>query len=154
MSTAFRKTLIMVAAVAFTATAFAQSSSPADTIKARQQRFKDIGAAFKVIRDQMRGTPDAAAVKKAAAEIKKGSQDLPGWFPKGSGTDAGVKTAVRDAVWSDSEGFATAAKKFEEEAAKFAQLADAGDMAAVGAGVRALGQTCGGCHDKYKVKED
>jgi cytochrome c556 len=154
MSTAIRKTILTVAAVAFTAVAFAQSGAPADTIKARQQRLKDMGAAFKTIRDQLKGTPDAAAVKTAAGEIKKGSVDLHNWFPKGTGPEAGVKTGAKAAIWADAEGFAASAKKFEEEAAKFAQLVDAGDMAAVSGGMKSLGQSCGGCHDKYRTKDE
>jgi cytochrome c556 len=154
MSTAIRKTILAAAAVALTTVAFAQAGSPADAIKARQQHFKDMGAAFKTIRDQLRGTADVAAVKAAAAEIKKNALDEHNWFPKGTGPEAGVKTAAKPVIWTDGEGFAAAVKKFEEEADKFAQLADAGDMSALGAGVKALGQSCGGCHDKYRQKED
>jgi cytochrome c556 len=145
---------MMAAAIAFAGGAIA-AGAPADTIKARQQALKDTGAAFKTIRDQMKsGSPDAAAIKTAAQTIKKTSVAMVDWFPKGTGTEAGVKTAAKPEIWSDAAGFETARKNFVEQADKFAALADAGDMAAVGGGIRPLGMACGGCHDKFRVKED
>jgi cytochrome c556 len=47
-----------------------------------------------------------------------------------------------------------ARQKLVEEAGKFAALANAGDMASIGGGVRGLGGACKGCHDKFRVKED
>jgi cytochrome c556 len=150
-----RKARIAVAVVAAViASAAVAQSSPKDVIAARQQGLKDAGAAFKTIRDQMRGTPDAAAIKSAAQTIEQTAGKMSGWFPKGSGPEAGVKTGAKPEIWTDATGFDAAAKKFVEEAGKFNALAKAGDMKAVGAGVRALGQACGGCHDKYRVKED
>jgi cytochrome c556 len=41
-----------------------------------------------------------------------------------------------------------------DEAGKFAALAEAGDVAAIGGGVRGLGGACKNCHDNFRVKED
>lgn len=142
------------AAVAFATVSIAQTNSPADVIKTRQQGLKDLGAAFKEVRDQLKGAADMAKIKAAAATIKSKSDVMANWFPKGTGPEVGVKTGAKPEIWSDADGFKAAMAKFVDEAGKFAQTADGGDSKAVMGAMRTLGQSCGGCHDKYRVKED
>lgn len=133
----------------------AQTTAPADVIKSRQKHLKDTGAAFKTIRDQVRvSVPDVSAIKAAAAEIKKTADAMSTWFPKGSGTEVGVKTAAKPEIWSDPSEFSAAQKNFAEVAAKFAQTANGGDVEVIKAQIGSMGQACKRCHDKYRVKED
>ena len=65
------------------------------------------------------------------------------------------KTDAKPDVWQDWEKFTTAAKKMGEESGKLAKVAQSGDMAAIGAQVKALGKSCGGCHKPFrKPKEE
>jgi len=145
--------LICVATGAIGALAYA--ASPVDTIKERQDGLKSMGKIFKAMTDQMRaGSVDPATVKEAAATIQKTAGAMDKWFPKGSGAEAGVKTAAKPEIWSDSAGFNDARQKLVDAAGKFSDIANGGDMSAVGGGVRGLGMACKGCHDKYRVKED
>lgn len=162
MSITVRKLPIALATAALLSVAsvsvvIAQSNAivtPADTIKTRQQSLKDLGAAFKLIRDQSQsGAPDVAKIKVAAADVKKAADAIATWFPKGTGPEAGVKTAAKPEIWSDAAGFTTATNNFVEQAAKFNQIATSADAAAISAGIKPLGQTCGGCHDKFRIKE-
>jgi cytochrome c556 len=130
-----------------------QAAAP-DTIKERQQGLKDMGEAFKTVRDELTGGKDAAKIKAASATITKTAHAMANWFPAGSGTEAGVKTAAKPEIWSDGATFTAARQRLVDEAAKFASLADAGDMAAIGGGVRGLGGACKNCHDNFRVKED
>lgn len=133
----------------------AHAAGPEDTIKARQQGFKDIGKAFKAVRDQVQGgNPDLEVIKSSAALIQKSSGSVASWFPKGTGPEAGVKTTAKPEIWTDAAGFKTALDNFVDQAGKFQQVANAGDAAPLPAAVKALGQTCGGCHDKFRVKEN
>jgi cytochrome c556 len=136
--------------------ALAQGVSAADTVKARQQGLKALGAAFKVIRDELRGgTPDAEKVHAAAAEIAKAASAISGWFPQGSGPETGVKTDAKREIWSDAAGFASARDAFVQEAGRATtQFAGASSQSAWGEAAAALGQTCKECHDKYRVKRD
>lgn len=133
----------------------AGAEAPPDIIKVRQHGLKDLGAAFKVVRDEFKGgSPDNNKIRSAAAEIKKAAAAIPDWFPAGSGPVPGIKTAAKPEIWSDAPGFAAARDAFVEHAGKFAVLADSGDMAALGGESKLLGQSCGGCHDKFRVKQD
>ncbi|HEX2814806.1 MAG TPA: cytochrome c [Phenylobacterium sp.] len=153
----------MLAAAVLTAgliarTALAQdpaSASPTPGGKAvvvRQAHYKELNAAFRVINEQLRSeAPDKGAISANAARMKALAADLPSWSPKGSGPEAGVKTAAKAEIWTDAEGFAAAATRLQGETAKLADTAAAGDMDALKAQVRATGGACKACHDKYRA---
>ena len=124
-------------------------------IKARQQHLKDVGAAFKSIRDETRkSAPELTQIQTAAATIAKASTEIDKWFPKGSGPESKVETDAKPEIWSDPQGFATAAQALKAEAPKMQQLAAANDLDGVKAQVGKLGGACKGCHDKFRVPQD
>jgi cytochrome c556 len=132
-----------------------QAASAAEVVKARQQSLKTLGAAFKVIRDELKGdAPDAAKIRKASADITQAAGAIDRWFPAGTGPDSGVKTDAKPEVWTDPAGFATAREAFVREANKWAQLGNSTDVSAWKEGAASLGQSCKGCHDKYRVKKE
>jgi cytochrome c556 len=147
-----RRVIALLAMSVCAGAALAQVASVADTIAARQKGLKAAGAAFKTLRDESQaGSFDADKVKAAAADIKLAATQIPTWFPAGSGAETGVKTAAKPEIWSDPEGFKSARDSFVEQAGKFSDLAAGGGVNADA--VKSLGQTCGGCHDKYRVKQ-
>lgn len=149
-----RKTFLTLLAVS-TATMAVAATTPQDAIKARQSNLKDIGGAFKAIRDQLRlSTPNMPAIKQAAQQIKDLAADQAHWFPKGSGPEAGIKTAAKPEIWMDARGFAEALEKFSVEAPKLSAYAEANDITALRSQVATVGQACKGCHDKYRVPEE
>jgi cytochrome c556 len=65
------------------------------------------------------------------------------------------KTDARPEIWSDWAKFEQAAADYGKAAANLATAANGSDPAAVGLAVRALGESCGGCHDSFrKPKEE
>jgi cytochrome c556 len=161
-----KTTLALVAAVIATGgVTFAQGQSPAssqgqaasaaEVVKARQKGLKALGAAFKTIRDELKGdSPDAVKIREASADITQAAGAIDKWFPAGTGPDAGVKTDAKPEVWTDPAGFATAREAFVREANKWAQLRDSTNASAWKEGAASLGQSCKGCHDKYRVKKE
>jgi cytochrome c556 len=120
-------------------------------VVARQAHYRELNAAFKAVNDQLKAdAPDKAVLAASAAKMKALGADLPSWFPKGSGPEAGVKTAAKAEIWTDAEGFAAAATRLETETAKLSDLATAGDLDAIKAQARATGGACKACHDKYR----
>ena len=135
--------------------AAAQGGPAADVIKARQAGMKAVGGGFKGLMDQMRsGAPDAAEVRRHAAAIVAQSPKVPGWFGPGTATAPAVKTAALREIWTQRPAFRKAAAAFDAQAKKTLAAANAGDMAALGPEVRALGGTCKTCHDTFKRKDD
>jgi len=133
--------------------ALAQEPSPGGkAVLARQAHMKELGKAFGGVGAELRKeAPDKAALAAGAATVKAVAQQLPTWFPKGSGPEAGVKTAAKAEVWSDADGFDAAAARLQAETAKLADVASGGDLEAVKSQFRAAGAACNGCHEKYRA---
>lgn len=123
-------------------------------LKARHDGMEAIGAAFKGLMDQTRGTPDAATVKRHAATIAALSPKVPAWFGPGTAAPPGMKTGAKPEIWTRPAEFRKAAAAFDAQARKTLAVANSGNMAALGSEVRALGGTCKGCHDDFRLKDD
>jgi cytochrome c556 len=120
----------------------------------RHENFEHIGDAFKVVADQLKATaPNVAKIQAAAATINGFAPKVETWFPAGSGPADGLKTDALQTVWTKPDQFKQAAAKFVEEAAKFQTLAQAGDVGAMGEGMKGLGGACKGCHDNFREKD-
>jgi len=145
-----------VSVLAMSAIAVAQGAGPVAIVRARQQAFKQLGTALKIMHNEVRGSsPDAAKIGAAASEVKSAASHLAEWFPAGTGPQAGLKTHARAEIWTDERGFAAARAAFTRQADKSVrQLSDLGDRGAWKDAVAALGQTCRDCHDAYRVKTD
>jgi cytochrome c556 len=121
---------------------------------ARHQNFKQLGGAFKAILDELKKpSPDKAVLTTNAAKMNSLAAQEASWFPKGSGTESGVKTEAKPQVWSDPAGFAAAVQRLQGETAKLQQIAGTGDVAALKTQVQATGAACKNCHDKYRVPD-
>jgi cytochrome c556 len=130
----------------------AADATPAEIIKSRQEHLKDMGASMKAIVDQVKGgTLDRTVMGDAAKKIAAYSRELPKWFPKGTGEEAGVKTAAKPEIWANPEDFQAAAEKFPPEADKLVEIVATGDAAAIGGQLQATGRACGGCHKPFRV---
>ena len=120
----------------------------------RHENFEQIGDAFKVVDDQLKATaPDVAKIQAAAATINGFAPKVETWFPAGSGPADGIKTDALQTVWTKPEQFKQATTKFAEESATFNALAQAGDLAAIGGGMKSLGGSCKNCHDNFREKD-
>jgi cytochrome c556 len=133
--------------------AVAQETTPGGkAVLARQAHYKELAKAFGGVGAELKkDTPDKAAIAVGAQTAKGLAQQLPTWFPKGSGPEAGVKTAAKAEVWSDADGFEAAAMKLQAETAKLADLSAAGDLDAIKTQFRATAAACNACHEEYRA---
>src|SRR6185312_14861450 len=151
--------LALVAALAVAGGAAVAQDNAATTpggkaVLARQAHYKDLGKACGGLNGELRkDAPDKAAVASGAGAVNTLAQAMPSWFPKGSGPEAGVKTAAKAEIWTDAAGFAAAVGKLQGETAKLQEVATAGDLEAIKAQVRATGAACKNCHDQYRQPE-
>src|SRR5581483_7171193 len=124
-----------------------EAGSGGKAVLTRQAHYKELAKAFGGIGAELRkDAPDKAAIAAGAGNVKAIAQQLPTWFPKGSGPEAGVKTAAKAEVWSDAAGFDAAATKLQTETAKLADVAAAGDLDAIKAQFRTTAGACNACH--------
>jgi cytochrome c556 len=129
-------------------------AAPGDSarIKSRQDKFRDMGGAFKAIDDELKKrNPDwENAILPNAQTVQSRSSYLLTWFPKGSGPESGVKTYALPAIWQKPDDFTKIGKAAQAEAAKLNQIAASKDPTALKAQVTALGKACKACHDSYR----
>lgn len=150
------KRLSRVIAVALTACCVLSAPALAgagDQVRARIAGFRQLGAAYKAVTDGVRAN-DLARISQASGQIAGLSRNLYGWFPRGSGPQPGVKTAVKPEVWTRAGNFRAAADGFSRQAQAFQRVAAGGDLAAIRSEARKLGATCKGCHDEFRVPSD
>jgi cytochrome c556 len=88
---------------------------------------------------------DAAVVKKNAAAIADHLKKAEGLFPAGSG---GGSSRAKAEIWTDAAGFGKGMKDGQEAAAALQAVTD---EEAFGPAFRAVGASCKGCHDKYRL---
>ncbi|MDP3489521.1 MAG: cytochrome c [Phenylobacterium sp.] len=151
----------LAAALALATGALLAGASPAvaesaaeRAVAARQAGFKQIGAAFKGVNDELRARkPDLAVVAAAAARLEGHATQLPTWFPRGSGPESGAETGARAAVWSDAAGFADAAANLRTQSQRLNVLAREGDLAALRKQAGQVAAACKTCHTAYREED-
>lgn len=122
---------------------------------ARHENFEGLGDAFKTLGDELKAqAPDAQKVRAAAATVAAKAKDMPGWFPAGSGPDAGLKTEAKAAVWTKPDEFRTLMTAFQDSSAKLLAAADgfAAGQPVVGLqeAVKQAGASCKKCHEGFR----
>ena len=127
-------------------------------IETRQKAMKDNGGHMKAINGFVEtGEGDAAMVAEHATAIAETAKKIPELFPEGTSLadGHGVKTAAKAEIWTDRAGFEKAAAYLGEEAEELAETAKGGDKQAIAAAFAELGKEgCGGCHSKFRQKQD
>ena len=123
-------------------------------ISARQAHLKQLGKASKGVYDTLNtSSPDVSSIQANAKQTDALAPQLPSWFPAGSGPEAGVKTAAKPAIWSNSAEFKTDATAFADEAKRFDAVAAAGDVSAIRPEFAKLSNTCKTCHQTFRTKD-
>ncbi len=125
-----------------------QAQEDAAYLKHRQKVMQAIGGHMGSIGAVLKNKlPYASTVAVHAQALQMSSTVIEDAFRKE--ITAG-KTDSKPDVWQDWEKFVAAAKKMGEESGKLAKVAQSDDMAAIGAQVKALGKSCGGCHKPFR----
>jgi len=122
-------------------------------MKARHDHYEEMGRAMKGINTELKGSsPDVAAIQRHSALIAGYGPQILGWFPEGSGPEAG-RTRAKAEIWSDAATFRGAAERMQRASGEFNRAAQSGDLAAVRAALPELTQSCKNCHDRFRGPE-
>jgi cytochrome c556 len=128
---------------------------PRDAVAARQNGYRETGAAMKTINDQLKSdAPLKIMLRISARRILQTAHEQYGWFPAGSGPDLGVKMKAKPVIWTDTAEFKADQDRLQQEADLMAQAVEKGDVALMRTQAHALGEACAACHHKYRVAED
>ncbi|MDH3473736.1 MAG: cytochrome c [Rhodospirillales bacterium] len=133
--------------------AAAQSSE--NLVKYRQSVMKAIGghtgAIAAVVKGEVAYGDHVAGHARGIKEMSLIVQDI---FPPESGPDSFKETRALAKIWAEPDKFKEAVGAFRKAAADFAEVAEGGDMAAIGDGLGALGKSCGGCHKPFRAEKE
>ncbi|MDH3593526.1 MAG: cytochrome c [Rhodospirillales bacterium] len=131
------------------------ADSPENLVKYRQSVMKAIGGHTGAIAAVVKGEVSFGAhVANHARGIKDMSLIVPDIFPANSGPMDYADTGALPEIWEEPAKFKLAVSAFQSAAAKFADIAEAGDRQAIADGLGALGKTCGGCHKPFRKKKE
>jgi cytochrome c556 len=90
---------------------------------------------------------DSDYVANHAKAIANLGTELHTIFPEGSNVEG---SEALPAIWDEPEKFAEARTKAEEAMAALGEVADGGDMEAIGNAFLNVGKACKGCHDSFR----
>ena len=127
-------------------------AAPTAQVEQRQSRMKALGGAMKTLTGFSKGEAPAAEARKAAAVLAAAGRGMPGWWPRGTGVGAGDSEAL-PVIWTDQPRFRQQLAAFRTASAQMDAAARTGDAAKVGAALRAVGGSCKGCHDGFRLKK-
>lgn len=120
----------------------------------RHERYEEIGDSNKAIDNALKSeSPSIETIRRHADLIAGYAPQVVSWFPAGSGPETGRRTRAKAEIWTDFDTFRQRARAFEVEAARFQRTAESGDVEAIRAGHRELGQVCKNCHDRFRGPE-
>ncbi|MEY4760191.1 MAG: hypothetical protein RLZZ200_47 [Pseudomonadota bacterium] len=135
-----------------------QQRSPEDlakqAIETRQGLFKVMGAVFGPVGGMLRNQVpfDAATAEKAGTRLVTLGGIAPDLFVNDTRKFTSIKTTALDGIWNSQADFKAKADELVKAATDLAAAAKTGDKAATLKAAGAVGKSCGGCHDSYRVK--
>ncbi len=144
-----KKLFIVIAAVVVTSTgAFAGD----DPVTERKAAMKTVAGNLKGTFALIKGEYDAAKAEAALKTIATSAEKFAGLFPEGTDMTKNPKSEASPKIWENMDDF-----KKKAEGLKTAALAAAGvakdGKGALGGAMKAVTDTCGGCHKPYRVKK-
>ena len=123
-------------------------------VDARVAKYKQLGKANKAIRDELgQAQPNLADVQANARVIEALAKKIPGWFPRGSGQQEGVKSEALPVIWQQVPTFRRRAAGLAGAARQVAAAAASGNLDATRASANRIGPACKACHDTFREKK-
>ena len=141
---------LLGAAFLFASAAFAQVK-PADALHYRKSAYSVLIWNWMPLANTVRGKAPyvKADFERYAGRVAQIAPMLLEGFTKGSGVG---KTEAKPEIWTNWADFQLKMKAFETESAALATLSKGGDFEKIKVQFGKVGDTCKGCHDKYKAE--
>lgn len=143
----------LLLAAAFVATGLwfgvARADVPAgDAVAIRQTSMGLAGGTAAALRAGVEAKAEAKNFAGAGNAIVNFGKVLPSLFPQGSGAN----TKAQPAVWTDWAAFQKAAADLSAAGELVRAAAAANDSAKLADAVKAVGDSCGGCHRTFRAR--
>lgn len=121
-------------------------------IDERQEGFKKMGGAMKTLNGELKKSePDSAAVLEAATIMATLAQEMPAWFPAGSGPESGLETDALAYIWKGTEKFDRLSDALIAETKVLVTLGSGSDSSAIKKQLLVVRDQCSACHNSYRA---
>ncbi|HSK40213.1 MAG TPA: cytochrome c [Arenibaculum sp.] len=152
-------TVLAAAVAAFGMQAAAQSPEPVSSdpqrqVEERKAEMKRLGDAMKTIGAFVKNEGGTVEdVREAATTIRGTSGKMvPHLFPAGTGVGVGESEAL-PAIWERWADFEAVAGRLESTSAELVTTAQEGERTSIARQFAAVGQSCGACHNDFRIKK-
>ncbi|KQN72296.1 cytochrome c [Devosia sp. Leaf64] len=122
--------------------AFTPPATPEEAVTVREAMMKENGGILR-----QAGNLTGADAVAAMTTLRDNYSHIPALFPEGS--NVGESEAL-PAIWENWEAFTAIADAGVTAAEQGIAAAEAGDAAAYAEAVKAIGATCGQCHQQFR----
>ncbi|MCI5107672.1 MAG: cytochrome c [Pseudomonadales bacterium] len=160
-----KKIVVLMSALAVAAsgllfTAMAQDEMTpeqraAQAVDTRKALFKMLRFNLGPIAGMAQGAPfDAEVAERNGRRIAVMATMIPEVLAQDTSEFDNIDTTALDIIWDNQGDIAAKAQALVDNANAFADAAATGDMGSTLGAFRALGGSCGNCHDEYRVDND
>lgn len=150
-----RRALIGLAAAAAIVTGVAAAQAADDSanvLKYREMVMTALGAHIGSIASVVKGEVSYGEhVATHARALHATSLMMPDVFPEGSAVG---ESRAKPEIWQEWDKFQGLIRDLNAQAEKLAQVAESGDMTAIGAQLQETGKACGNCHKPYRKEKE
>ncbi|MFP4495433.1 MAG: c-type cytochrome [Halochromatium sp.] len=152
MHSTMRQALLAGLALGLLGNAVAADLKPEEQIQTRQAGYRFMSWNMGKIKANLEGDYSQPQVQAAAEAIAGiANSGMGALYGPGTDQDIGdVKTRVKPELFTNQKEVGEVAVAFIEAANTMAETAQLGDKAEVKAAFNELGQSCKGCHDKFR----
>lgn len=129
---------------------------PALIIESRQASYREMGGAYKGIRDELqKKRPLMIMIRQHTDQLQMlaHSQAHADWFPVGTGVEAEIETEASDVIWQKKPKFDRFRSELNEQANGLVKIVASKDLRAITKQHRAVGRICKQCHKTYREKD-
>jgi cytochrome c556 len=117
-------------------------------VRERMDMMEAMAKRIKSMAERIKTRRDLAAIKSDAEALQTLAPHMVHLFPPGS---SDPPTDAKPAIWQNWSDFEAKARAFEAASSALANT-DPSDLNALSMQIRALGRTCGDCHERYRAK--
>ena len=141
------QTAALAAGLVVSASVWAQEASLHDR---REAAMKEMGGALAAIGKYAKGEREWDDSLAAAAALAHGNATrILDMFPP----DGKPEHRAKAEIWTEREAFEKAAGETVAATGELLKVVDGKDREVIGAKLRAVGGTCGTCHDRFRTEE-
>lgn len=133
----------------------APAMEPEEAVEHRIAGFRELGTEFKNLNDMVKsGASNKSLLQASVAHMRSLAKLQESWFPPGTEPSEDLKTRALAEIWEKQQDFRQLQVEFVQATTKLEAVAGQGDLDALKAQIRATGQLCKSCHDRFRNPEE